>query len=63
MLPKPYDDDNDEITVSVNMNPIANFAKFDPESLIFDFMLVEGVKQGLHMTTVTLDDGQNPSYY
>ena len=63
VMPNAYDDDFEEVTISINMDNIDQFAVWDSEAKTVTFKLVEGVPIGLYRAKVTLDDSILKSYY
>ena len=63
LMPDTYDDDNDDVEISIDMGNIDHFAQWDSADAIVTFALTDDVEPGLHRATVTLDDGSLTTEY
>ena len=62
-LPQPYDDEFDEVTITVDLDGISQFASWDAPSEILTFSPTSEVESKLYRAKVTLDDGQLTTNY
>ena len=62
-FPEPYDDDDDKVSIELDMSKWRSFAKYKKESGKVVFNLEDELKLGLHSAKVKLSDGKGETKY